>query len=1196
MRVSLLLVAALLAAPALAQAPPRLTSLLDVDGTFRPPAGFSGSVDAAGYRVETGPDGQPRFLLDEGDQRWDDRFGRPGISLYLNALAVAPGGDLYAGGYFYDAGGMEVSGIARWDGRRWHALGGGVESGRYVYAIAVGPDGAVYAGGDFALAGGARVNGIARWDGQAWGALGRGVEGEYGGSGTVRALAFRGNDLYVGGDFALAGGTAIGGVARWDGQGWHPLGQGIGRESWDGSFEPVTGTVYALAVLGDGVYVGGWFDAVETGAANGIARWDPASSTWAPLAGGTDAGSGYPSPGTVRALAAEGTSLYVGGAFGRVGEVAARNVARWDGEAWHALGDGLEGQYGAEVRGLAVYGGAVYATGVFDTAGGLAAARIARWDGQAWSAVRGGLSSTGTALAAGPEGLFVGGEFDYADGDMLVNRAARWDGARWHALGMGLTYSSIAARVSAVAAAPDGVYAGGNLNYAAGLPAGHVVRWDGEAWDTLEGGTGGTNGTVYALAVAPGGDVYTGGTFTTAGGRSANHVARWSPTTRTWSALGNGVNGPVYALALGDDGTLYVGGSFTAAGATSANRAARWDPASQTWNALGSGMNGTVRALAVRGTEVFAGGEFTRVGDGDANGVALWNGTNWSALGTGVFRTGSYGDFPGHVYAITTTPTEVYVGGDFAKAGTVAAAGVARWHPATGWAALSAGLGGGQRRVHAFARAGGALYVGGDFEAAGGLTVNHVARWDPAAGTWAPLGSGVVPYSSDIVHALATGGTDLYVGGYLAMAGGKPSYGFARYERQGDLIAQPRIEVDPPELDFGAGAPGGFLARTLTVRNPADATADLTVTVGASAGADAAAFTVASGGGTFTLAPGQSRQVVVEFRPTAERVYTASLPLTHNAPAPASPIQVALTGTGASQGGFVVLRNFDPSGPQLLWTAGQGGGYVFGPNGYGDRAKATALTLPAGRGLAQGEITEVRLFFAYKGPMVGDARYTLRLHEGTPETGPQGAPLFSESYRIADVRADEDPQTPSEATVHALPQPVPVEGSFFVVVDFGAYASTDLAALAATDRQGRRVPEVWELWSDGRWMNVSDAWFGESGQPGGDGWHLWVEAVAGTSGTSTEAGGGPGRLALHAAYPNPFAEAATLPFELPEAGVARVAVYDVLGREVARLVDGALPAGRHTARLEGGAYASGTYVVRLEVNGEIRTRRISIAR
>jgi trimeric autotransporter adhesin len=1195
MRASLLLLlAALLAAPALAQAPPRLASLLDADGTFRPQEGFSGSVDAAGYRVETAPDGSLRFDLAEGDERWDDRFGRPGITLQLYTLAVAPNGDLYAGGYFYDAGGMAVSGIARWDGRRWHTLGDGVESWRDVYAIVLGPDGSVYAGGTFSTAGGVRANGVARWDGQAWHALGRGVEAQYGGSGTVRALAFLGNDLYVGGEFATAGGVATGGVARWDGQAWHALGSGIGRTEWDGSFSTTAGTVYALTVHEGGVYVGGGFQAVASGQAHGIARWNPASGTWTTFAGGTDP-TGYWG-GTVYAIAFYGGQLHIAGTFSTAGETPARNVARWDGQAWRALGDGLEGQYSTEVYALEVYDGALYAAGTFVFADGRQAERIARWNGQAWAAVRGGLSGTGRALAAGPDGLLIGGDFEEVRGDMLVNRVARWDGTEWHALGLGLAWRNIAPRVYALAAAAGGVYAAGYPNYAAGRPVGNVALWDGEAWDDLGGGTGGTDGTVRALAVAPNGDVYLGGQFTTAGGRSANHVARWEPATRTWHPLGSGVNNVVYALALAENGDLYVGGSFTAAGTTHANRVARWSPVSGTWTAVGAGMNGTVRALAVRGAEVFAGGEFTRVGDGTANGVALWNGVNWSALGTGVFRATGYGDIPGDVYAIATTPSEVYVGGRFDKAGTVATAGVARWRQDTGWAALGAGLGGGAREVRAFTRAGWVLYVGGDFETAGGVAVNHVARWDPAAGTWSPLGSGVAPYSGDAVHALAVRGADLFVGGYLGMAGGKPSYGFARYQLQDGLVPQPRIEVEPADLAFGAGAPGGFLARTLTIRNAADATADLTVTVGAPAGADAAAFTVASGGGTFTLAPGQSRQVVMEFRPTAERVYTASLPLAHNAPVPANPILVALTGTGASQGGFVVLRNFDPSGPQLLWTAGQAGGYVFGPNGYGDRAKATALTLPAGRGLAQGEITEVRLFFAYKGPMVGDARYTLRLHGGTPETGPQGSPLFSESYRIADVRADEDPQTPSEATVHTLPQPVPVEGSFFVVVDFGAYASTDLAALAATDRQGRRVPEVWEQWSDGRWINVSDAWFGENGQPGDNGWHLWVEAVAGTRGTSTEPGGAPARLALGAAYPNPFAEAATLPFELPEAGVARLAVYDVLGREVARLVDGVLPAGAHTARLEGGALASGTYVVRLEMNGEVQTRRISIAR
>ena len=63
--------------------------------------------------------------------------------------------------------------------------------------------------------------------------------------------------------------------------------------------------------------------------------------------------------------------------------------------------------------------------------------------------------------------------------------------------------------------------------------------------------------------------------------------------------------------------------------------------------------------------------------------------------------------------------------------------------------------------------------------------------------------------------------------------------------------------------------------------------------------------------------------------------------------------------------------------------------------------------------------------------------------------------------------------------------------------------------------------------------------------------------------------------------PNPFGEGTRLQAALPEPGPVLVAVYDVLGREVAVLHDGPLPAGEHAFMLRADALAPGRYYVRL---------------
>ncbi|MEM8558161.1 MAG: T9SS type A sorting domain-containing protein [Bacteroidota bacterium] len=85
----------------------------------------------------------------------------------------------------------------------------------------------------------------------------------------------------------------------------------------------------------------------------------------------------------------------------------------------------------------------------------------------------------------------------------------------------------------------------------------------------------------------------------------------------------------------------------------------------------------------------------------------------------------------------------------------------------------------------------------------------------------------------------------------------------------------------------------------------------------------------------------------------------------------------------------------------------------------------------------------------------------------------------------------------------------------------------------------------------------------------------------------------PADFALAAAYPNPFgARPATLAFDLPRAAEVRLVVYDLLGREVARLVDGPQEAGRHTVELRPESLASGVYVVRFTAEAEAGERAV----
>jgi hypothetical protein len=300
-------------------------------------------------------------------------------------------------------------------------------------------------------------------------------------------------------------------------------------------------------------------------------------------------------------------------------------------------------------------------------------------------------------------------------------------------------------------------------------------------WVSL-GSLPGPNGSVYAAVTDGAGNLYIGGKFNVVGNTIANNIAQWNGST--WSTPGSGISGAirdgvgpsVYVLAV-SGGMLYAGGEFTTAGGIAAYSIAQWN--GSTWSALGSGIsdadpNGygpSVFALAVSGGTLYAGGSFTNAGGNTANSIAQWNGSSWSALGSGM--SGDYGN--GEVWALAVSGTNLYAGGYFTSAGGNAANSIAQWNGST-WSALGSGISGGGGYLYpvdALTVSGSTLYVGGEFTNAGGSAVSCIAQWDGSS--WSALGSGISGVGDGLgpyVSALAVDGSgNLYIGGDFTIAG-----------------------------------------------------------------------------------------------------------------------------------------------------------------------------------------------------------------------------------------------------------------------------------------------------------------------------------------------------------------------------------------------------------------------------------------
>jgi len=90
--------------------------------------------------------------------------------------------------------------------------------------------------------------------------------------------------------------------------------------------------------------------------------------------------------------------------------------------------------------------------------------------------------------------------------------------------------------------------------------------------------------------------------------------------------------------------------------------------------------------------------------------------------------------------------------------------------------------------------------------------------------------------------------------------------------------------------------------------------------------------------------------------------------------------------------------------------------------------------------------------------------------------------------------------------------------------------------------------------------------------------------------------GNPSSFELFTAYPNPFNSTTRITYILPQAGYATLRLYNLSGREVARLVDGVLPAGTYSAEVNAVNLPSGLYFARLSSAGKAQTVKLMLVK
>ncbi len=127
--------------------------------------------------------------------------------------------------------------------------------------------------------------------------------------------------------------------------------------------------------------------------------------------------------------------------------------------------------------------------------------------------------------------------------------------------------------------------------------------------------------------------------------------------------------------------------------------------------------------------------------------------------------------------------------------------------------------------------------------------------------------------------------------------------------------------------------------------------------------------------------------------------------------------------------------------------------------------------------------------------------------------------------------------------------------------------------------------------SDGIWrLRIGDNASGDTGRVYAWGLQFNNSVLVGVSERATVAR----ELRLDQNYPNPFNPTTTISCRLPEAGDIRLAVYDILGREVQVLADGKYQAGQHSFTFSAQRLASGVYFYRLAAGGHVMTKKMTL--
>ncbi len=832
------------------------------------------------------------------------------------------------------------------------------------------------------------------------------------------------------------------------------------------------------------------------------------------------------------------------------------------------------------------------------------------------------LNADGTIKAGVRSGSFDARGYSMVPGKngapRFVNTAADPNDKYWDP---SFTVAGVGGFALATANSGDSIlYVGGEFGSAGNVVSNniavyHTVSNTWSALDTTSADRGIASPGIVVSILVNGNDVYIGGEFSSAGGVPVNNIVDYNTVSKTWTALGSGVNNGVDSQVwtmISFGGNLYVGGQFTHAGGIAANFIARWDGTS--WHALGSGLDDFVYTLAISGGNLYVGGRFMNAGGDTANLIAKWNGTSWSKVG--VSKTDLAGTY---VYSILASGTSLYVGGSFSTASAITVNGLTKWN-GTAWSAVGPGTSG---SVTSLLFWGTKLYAFGGFSTAGLITVNNVAVIDTSTNAWTALGTGLNVGTNGVVYlepSISNG--KLYIAGEFSTAGGTSTFGIAswtgtNWSSLGGSTNAPSGRVNALAISgtniyvggsFLTAGPGQ--ANNIAVYNTALGTWSYFGT-GTTAGVDNTvyAITVLGSnvyvGGRFTHAGGLPANHIAMWDGTKWN----TLGTTPNDGVDSYVLALATFGSDLYVGGEFTHAGVTAANYIAKWNGTAWSALGSGVDNYVEAIAAGTSQIYVGGEFVNAGGSSANYIASWNGSNwsalgsptngVDNNVYTVATYGDTLYAGGafQNAGGNPANY-LAKWNTHE--WTVLGSGVNNTVDAMSIDGTNLYIggtftanglVNSYRVIEWSIADSAFTTLGDGVNATCYAIASSG-----NDAYFGGTfstagGKPSFEFGHY--------STTLTAVSGNPpvaGSFALSQNYPNPFNPTTVINYQLSSVGNVTLKVYDILGREVATLVNERQIAGNHTVSFDGSRFASGVYFYRLVTGNKIQTMKMVLVK